>query len=137
MVKLIEVDPADIPTERLGRRGRVSYPLLKSFLESGIRCAKLDTTGLDKNINYLRSVLYSYIRSHGLPIKLFSADGDLHLLRLNMNAAGEIDPNWKPDTSEERPTEGAAGHLRDLEAEMISPIEVERRFQQEKGKSTK
>jgi hypothetical protein len=140
MVKLVEVDPADIPTERLGRRGRVSYPLLKSFLESNVRCAKLDATGLDKNINYLRSVLYSYTRSHKLPIKIFSAGGDLHLLRLDMDSSGNIIPDWVPEAGSderERPTEGNKGLMRDMEAMPITAIEVQRRFVQEKEKTTK
>ena len=142
MVKLVEIDPANIPTERLGRRGRVSYPLLKSFLESQMRCAKLDLAGLDKNVNYLRSVLYSYVRSHNLPIKIFSASGDLHLMRLDMDDAGNIDPDWKVKNTAimnggDIPTEGNMGALRHLPAEEITDIVVERRFSQEKDKITK
>lgn len=135
MVKLVEVDPKDIPTNREGRRGRVSYPLLKQFLESGIRCAKLDLTGLDKNVNYLRSILYSYIRSHGLPVKLFSAAGDLHFLRLDMDDKGNVDPNWKPE--QEVASEGSAGHLRSMEPLEITSVEVQRRFNEEKGAALK
>ena len=135
MVKLIEVDAADIPTDRQGRRGRVSYPLLKSFLESKIRIAKIDLTGLEKNPAYLRSVLYSYVRTHKLPIKIFSANGDLHLMRLDMDAKGKVDANWKPE--EETPTEGNAGALRGVAAIPIDAIEVERRFKQEAPKTTK
>lgn len=134
MVKLIPVNPGDIPTNREGRRGRTSYPLLKMFLESNVRCSKLDLTGLDKNPNYLRSVLFSYINSHKLPIKIFSAGGELYLLRLDMDEEGVVDPNW---TSEEKATEGAGGLLRDMPPQAITPTEVTKRSKIEKGKITK
>jgi len=133
MVKFVEVDPATIATQREGRRGRVSYPLIKGFMEAGIKVAKLDLTGLNKNPMYLRSVLTSYIRSHKLPIKLFSAGGDLHLMRLDMDNAGNIDPNW---VAEETATEGG-GQLRNMEPTPITPEEVASRFNIEKGQITK
>lgn len=134
MVKLIEVDASEISTERLGRRGRVSYPLLKSFLESNVRCVKIDMAGLDKNPAYLRSVLQTYIKSHQLPIKLFAAGGDLHLLRLDMDDKGQLIPDWKPG---ETTTEGNAGALRSLEAAPITPGEVQERFTVERRQTVK
>lgn len=135
MVKMVEVSPEDIPTERLGRRGRVSYPMLKSFLEANVRCVKLDTTGYVKNPAYLRSVLYSYIKSHKLPIKLFSAGGEMYLLRLDMTKDGSLIEDWKPD--EDVATEGAGGLLRDMAAQSITPEEVNARFEVEKRVTTK
>lgn len=134
MVTFVKVDPKDIPTERLGRRGRVSYPLLKSFMEANMKVAKLDLTGLEKNPQYLRSVLYSYIRSHKLPIKVFSAAGDMHLMRLDLDNDGNPIPGY---SYEESATEGAAGHLKDMEAKPIDGAEVDARFKQEKGQVTK
>ena len=135
MVKLVEVNVADIPTERLGRRGRVSYPLIKSFMESNMRCAKLDLTGFAKNPAYLRSVLGSYINTHKLPIKLFAANGDLHMLRLDLDAKG-AQIEWTPD-EEGGPTDGNPGLKRDEEPIMLDSIEIERRFETEKHKTTK
>lgn len=132
MVKLVEVNVADIPTERLGRRGRVSYPLIKSFMESNMRCAKLDLTGFAKNPAYLRSVLASYITTHKMPIKLFAAGGDLHMLRLDLDAKGQ--PNgWTP---EERATEGGGSHRDEAPIELTT-VEIERRFNEEQNKTTK
>ncbi len=133
MVKFVQVSPKDIPTHREGRRGRVSYPLLKSFLESNFPCAKLDLTGLNKNPTYLRSVLYSYIRSHKLPIKIFSSSGDLYLMRLDMDDEGTVNNAWQP---EDEATEGSKGELGHIEAVPLDAEEVSKRFKQE-GDTTK
>lgn len=134
MVTFREVDPATVDTQREGRRGRVSYPLLKSFLERNIKMAELDLTGLNKNPAYLRSVLTTYIRSHTLPIKLFQAGGKMYLMRLDIdNQGSKID--WKPDAEEA--TEGAGGLMRDMEPKPIDDTEVEARFHEEKGRITK
>ena len=71
MVKFVDIDPKDIDTSRMGRRGRVSYPILKGFMERQRKVCKLDLTGFDKNPTYLRSVLSAYITSHKMPIKVF------------------------------------------------------------------
>ncbi len=134
MVKFIEIDPSNIPTHREGRRGRVSYPLLKSFLESHFKCAKLDLTGFNKNPTYLRSVLYAYIGTHKLPIKIFSATGDLYLMRLDMDDDGNVDPDW---SVEEKGTEGSAGDLRDVTPVPLTQAVVDERFKQEKDETLK
>jgi len=134
MVKFVEVNPAEIETERLGRRGRVSYPLIKSFMEANIKVAKLDLTGFDKNPTYLRAVLSAYVKSHSLPIKIFSAQGALHLMRLDLNNDGSVNPEY---AAEMATTEGAAGHLRDLEPVPLDGAEVAKRFAEEKGLITK
>lgn len=152
MVMFTQVDPADLNTDRLGRRGRVSYPILKAFMEANIKCAKPNIDELGKNPAYLRSVLTSYINSHNLPIKLFSAGGVLHLMRTDLDNDGKpiedpnrtpmgmkskLDVTTAPTVEVERPTEGAAGHLRDIEARPIDAAEVAARFSVEKGLMTK
>lgn len=135
MVTFTQVDPADLDTSRLGRRGRVSYPLLKSFMEANIKLAKLEMKDFNKNPAYLRSVLTAYINSHNLPIKIFSAQGDLHLMRLDLNNDGSPNPHWEEEN--QKTTEGAAGHERNLEAVPITGEEVDRRASEERGKKTK
>lgn len=136
MVNFVQVDPADLDTSRLGRRGRVSYPLLKSFMEANMKLAKLDMKGFEgKNPAYLRSVLTSYINSHNLPIKLFSAQGDLHLMRLDLNNDGSPNPDWEKEN--QKTTEGAAGHERDMAPVAITGEEVDKRFAQERGQKHK
>lgn len=135
MVKLIPMDPAEIDTSRSGRRGRVSYPIIKSFMEQNVKVVKLDLTGLNKNPQYLRTVLTSYIKNHNMPIKIFSAAGDLCLMRLDLNNDGSPKEDWQ--SNNELTTEGAAGHERNMEPVAIDATEVAKRFNQEKGDTTK
>ncbi len=136
MVKLIPVDPAEIPTERLGRRGRVSYPIVKQFLEMQTKICKADLTGLDTKPTYLRSMLHSYINNHKLPIKVFTAGGIIHLMRLDLDDDGNPVPNWE-ELAEDKTTEGSPGALRDVKATPITGKEVKGRYKKERGKTTK
>lgn len=131
MVNLIPVDPSQVGTRnREGRRGRVSYPIIKSFMELNIVVVKIDPASTTKNPAYLRSLLTSYVRSHQLPIRIFSQEGALHLARLDIDANGNIDPNWRPPTEDETTSEGAAGDRRDMEARPLDMAEVERRAEE-------
>lgn len=135
MVKFVDIDPSEIDTSRAGRRGRVSYPIIKAFMERNTKVSKLDLTGLEKNPQYLRSVLTTYINSHNMPIKIFAAGGDLHLMRLDLNNDGTPNPDWQKGN--EKTTEGAAGHERDMTPAPLNAAEVEKRFAEEKGQSLK
>lgn len=90
MVKFIDIDPDEIPRFSEGRRGRVSYPILKSFLETGKILVMLDRTGIQQSLQNLNSSMNSYIRSHDLPIKLFTRSGQLYLMRTDSNEQGEV-----------------------------------------------
>jgi hypothetical protein len=68
-----------------------------------------------------------------MPIKLFQAGGELHMMRLDLNNQNEPIENWQ----EEQTTEGAAGHERSIPAAPINNAEVEKRFAVEAGKTTK
>ncbi len=133
MVKFVDIDPKDIDTQRLGRRGRVSYPIIKAFMERNTKLSKLDLTGMDKNPTYLRSVLGAYIKTHDLPIRVFSAAGDLHLMRLDLDNDHKPIP-WAP---EDETTEGALGHEKDAVPEPINKKTVAARSKEEKGRTTK
>lgn len=85
MVKFVQVDPNDIPNFRDSHRGRVSYPILKSFLETNMALAQLDRTGMQQSLQSLNSSLGAYIRSHALPIKLFMRRGEVYLARTDIN----------------------------------------------------
>jgi hypothetical protein len=133
MVKFIDIDPKDIDTTRMGRRGRVSYPIIKAFLERNSKVSKLDLTGFDKNPTYLRSVLGAYVKSHKLPVRIFAAGGELHMMRLDLDNDNKPIP-WDPEA---QITDGAGGLERDLEPVPINAAEVEKRHRKEKGKTTK
>lgn len=133
MVKFVDIDPKDIDTTRYIRRGRVSYPIIKGFMERNSKVCKLDLTGLHKNPTYLRSVLTAYIKSHNLPIKVFAAGGELHMMRFDMDNDGNEIP-WEPEMVT---TEGNLGEERDDEPTPLNDAEVDKRFKKEKGKTTK
>lgn len=91
MVKFIPVKPEDIPNVRQSHRGRVSYPILKSFLETGYAITMLDRTGMQQSLQALNSSLNAYIRSHELPVKLFMRKGQIYLARLDVDENTTLD----------------------------------------------
>ena len=127
MVQFEQVDPSEIDNLRAPHRGRVSYPILKGFLETGFFLAKIDRTGLQQSTQSLYSSLGAYIRSHDMPIKLFQRQGDMHLMRLDIDEEGKEIPNWK--------------ETRDIDTEFaatpINSEEVAKRYEEEKGQTTK
>jgi hypothetical protein len=125
VVKFIEVDPEDVPNVRESRRGRVSYPILKSFMETGKPLVQLDRTGMQQGLQALTSSLGAYIRNHEMPIKLFQRNGQLYLLRLDLNDDGTPNPDWN-----RKPDDGA-------DAPFVDEDEVDARFEQEKDLTTK
>jgi hypothetical protein len=139
MVKFIDVDPSEIPNHREGRRGRVSYPILKSFLETNKPVAQLDRTGMQQSFQSLYSSLGAYIRNHDLPIKLFSRQNEIYLLRLDLKLDGEGNivrvENWRE--LEYETTEGHAASGINDEPTPLDEDEVDRRFQEERGQVTK
>lgn len=137
MVKFIDVDPEEIPMNREGRRGRVSYPILKSFMETGKHVAMLDRTGMQQSFQSLYSCLNSYIRNHKLPVKLFSRQNQLYLMRIDIDDDGNFIEGWTPEMLEERATEGRDGTHCDAEVRPHDAMEVELRFGQEKDQVTK
>lgn len=129
-MKLIPVDPKDIPNLRDSRRGRVSYPLLKSFLESNIYCARVDRQGIQQNPQNLMTSLGSYIRSHNMPIKLFRREGEIYFMRLDVDENGNSDPNWKQKLVNEKMSEAG-----EEETDLNDSVDVE--FARNKGQVTK
>lgn len=133
MVKFVDIDPKDIDTARLGRRGRVSYPIVKAFMERNVKLSKLDISDMKRNAAYFRTTLGAYIKSHDMPIRIFSAGGDIHLMRLDLDNDNNPIP-WEPGMSV---TEGAAGNLINDAPDRITPETVSQRSRKEKGKTTK
>jgi hypothetical protein len=95
MVKYLEVRPEDIENVRFSHRGRVSYPILKGFLETNMYIAQLDITGLQQSKVTLSSCLNSYINNHHLPVKLFQRMGNFYLMRLDVDDKGNAIENWE------------------------------------------
>ncbi len=133
MVKFLDVDPDEIPNNREGRRGRVSYPILKSFLETNKYVAQLDRTGMQQSFQALYSCLNAYIRNHDMPIKIFSRRNQIYLMRLDIDKDGNFIENWR----EEKATEGREGVDRDMEPVPLDEDEVDIRFEEERRQVTK
>jgi hypothetical protein len=132
MAKFVPIDPKDIDLTTGGRRGRVSYPLLKEFLETGVYCARLDRTGMQQSLQSLNSSLNAYIRGHKMPIKLFNRGGEIHFIRLDINPDGSQNKDWNPDLGMLNSETGIK-----MGSTPINPAEVKRRFETEKGQITK
>jgi len=136
-MKLVPVNPDDFPDIREGRRGRVSYPLLKSFLETNERLVMVDRTGMQQSMQGLTSCLGSYIRSHGLPIKLITRSGQIYLARTDIDSeTNEIASQGTiEDYSKAVRAPGGSSNVVEIEHPGATPInasEVKTRFAVEK-----
>jgi hypothetical protein len=90
VVRFIDVDPKEIPNLREGRRGKVSYPILKSFLETNKVLVMMDRAGMKQSVQSLTMALNTYIRNHDLPIKIFQRSGELYLMRTDVDDNGDL-----------------------------------------------
>ena len=128
MVKFIEIDPNEVSDAIRTHRGRVSYPILKGFLETGFFVVMLDRTGMQQSLQALQSSLRAYTLNHKMPVKVFTRKGEVYLMRLDIDKDGNEIENWR---------EMGKGPLADLEPKKITPNEVAARFEEEKGQTTK
>ncbi len=136
MVQFVDIDPEQLMGHREGRRGRVSYPILKSFMETKKKAAMLDRTGMQQSLVSLNSCLNSYIKSHRLPVRVVQRSNQIYLLRRDLDENGEFDPNWKWD-DEEIATEGRPGIESHVAPVPLNAAEVKSRAAIEKKKVTK
>lgn len=128
MVKFIEIDPNEVSDAIRSHRGRVSYPILKGFLETGFYVVMLDRTGMQQSLQALQSSLRAYTLNHKMPIKVFTRKGEVYLMRLDIDKDGNEVENWR---------EMGKGPLADLAPKKITADEVAARFEEEKGQTTK
>lgn len=134
-MKLIPVDPNDVPNITTGMRGRVSYPIIKQFLESNSPISQLDRTGMQQSLQGLYSSLNSYAKNHNMPIKIIARNGEIYLCRLDINADGTPNPDYKPGNKD------LGGQYTGTEeltpAQEITPAVVAERHDTEKDQVTK
>ncbi len=114
MVKYKEVDPSEIDNLRRGRRGRVSYPILKGFLETGYFLASLDPESLNRTTQGMAASLGIYIKSHDMPIKVFQRTGTIYLMRLDVDEKGKEISDWREEEAK-------------LEAKPLTQVELDKR----------
>ncbi len=125
MVKFEEVQPDEMLQLRDPRRVRVSYPILKGFLETGFFLAKIDRTGMQQSLQALTATLGAYVRSHEMPVRVLNRKGEIFLMRLDIDENKEPIPDWnKPEED-------------DPDARPITNAEVASRFEEEKDLTTK
>lgn len=129
MVKFIQVDPGEIDNTREGHRGRVSYPIIKGFLETGFYVSELDMTGVQQKPSLLCMLLRQYALTHHHPVKPFMRGGKVYLMRLDIDANGDTIPDWEEKLLRQR--------IGNQVPKEITSDEVAKRFNEEKGKSTK
>lgn len=101
--RFIALDPEEVEEvmnhDASSRRGRVSYPILKGFLESGMEVAKLNREGLGHPAMHYQTLLKMYIEGHNMPVRLRLVNGELYLIRKEVAEEGEE----KEDTKKEAP----------------------------------
>jgi hypothetical protein len=124
MVKFVKVDPKEVGDAVWTHRGRVSYPILKGFLETNHFMAMIDRTGMQQSLQSLNSSLRAYIISHKMAIKLFSRKGELYLMRLDVDEDGNQIEDWNKKVYAEG-------------AKPLNASEVATRFEEEKDQTTK
>ena len=92
--KFIDLDPREAKHIQRSRHGRMSYPILKAFLESNKFIVQFDPESIGKTVNSLGPSLSSYAKSHELPVKAFQRDSKLYLLRLDIDEDGNVIEDW-------------------------------------------
>lgn len=100
MVKFIDVDPDEFVGRREGRKGALSYPILKAFLETQKKAVKVDRSEpplSKKTIMSIRTSMDTYIKSHQMPIRTMQRGENLYLIRRDLDDEGNFDPNWSWD----------------------------------------
>jgi hypothetical protein len=93
-VKYEQVSAEELDATLDVRRGRVSYPIIKGFMETGYYVSKII---LDDNRKpgTMYMLLKSYVDNHDLPIKVYLRKGRLYLMRLDIDVEGNKVENWK------------------------------------------
>jgi hypothetical protein len=91
VVTFTPIDPSAV-----NLRGRVSKPIIEEFMKSKLKIGQIDRQSIDcKHPSYIRPVLQTFISKHSLPIKLMQRDGELLMIRLDLNDDGSPNPDWK------------------------------------------
>jgi len=94
-MKFIQVDPEEFPNFSETRRGRVSYPIIKQFMETGFIIAKMDRTGTNRSAASYIVLVNSYANTHLLPVKAIGRGGEVYLIRLDIDKNLQPIPNWQ------------------------------------------
>ncbi len=92
----------DIDNTREGVRGRVSYPIIKGFMENGDQVSEVMLEGTGRKPETLQMLLRSYVETHRLPVKVLCRKKRLFLIRLDIDDKGKAIPDWKEKLAAEK-----------------------------------
>jgi len=95
MVQFIKRTPDEVDNTRLGVKGRVSYPIIKGFMETGYFLAEVDLTAEKRKPQTMYALITSYVKTHELPVKPLMRSSKLYLMRLDIDQEGSKVENWK------------------------------------------
>lgn len=130
-MKLVPVDPADVEKFSVGRRGGFCSSLLKEFLESNSPCSKLERGDTVRTLISMSASLSMYIRSRDLPVKVMQRQGEIYLVRMDLNADGTKNPDYRPKNA---PADGKGGAPEigapEIEAPEINPAAVDQNYKE-------
>lgn len=104
-MKFEPVTPEELERTFEGRRGRVSYPIIKGFMESNLYAAKVDFEDKSRKPDTMYMLLKSYVSNHDVPIKVLKRKNRILLVRLDINDKGEPVENWRELTNPEATSE--------------------------------
>jgi hypothetical protein len=92
---------------RQGRRGRVSYPVIKGFMEAKdpetggpLFMGMVDRTDMPQKAGALCGAVKYYARTHGLPVHAFTRRGECYLMRLDIDEDGTEIEDWSREPEE-------------------------------------
>jgi len=119
MVEFVAVDPKDIGAVEQTRKGRISWPILKMFIESGIYIAKIDRNTVkdcrNPTASHLNMLLRSYLSRHPeVPIKIMMMEKEIYLKRLDIDKDGKPVDGWQKQQEK-----GIIGEPKDLSDDII------------------
>jgi hypothetical protein len=107
----------DLEGQREGSRGRVSYPIVKGFMETGYRIAEVDLGEIKRKPFQLQQLLKSYIDTHDMPIKVAIRKNRLFMIRLDIDDAGNPIPDWQERLAAER--RATVGDVEDITIDLV------------------
>lgn len=105
MVRFKDISKEDLEAlPGRGRRGGISWPICKAFLDTGKYMVEVDLEDLGRTVDQIAPTLMSYIKKHRLPIRVIRRSGRMFLQRLDVDEEGNI-IQWPPPEEEVPPIE--------------------------------
>jgi hypothetical protein len=94
-MKFEPIEPQELEKSFESRRGRVSYPIIKGFMETGQYAAKVNFEDPSRKPATMYILLKSYVANNDVPVKVLLRKNRVILVRLDINEKGDKIDNWK------------------------------------------